>query len=209
MRIPVSRSWSRGPSRRRLRAPPRPATAAVRCFLACLLLTGLLLRVPGAGAAGQTPQRSFAAPEFTQASPEAWINSPPLQMQDLRGKVVLLDFWTFDCWNCYRSFPWLKGLEERLEPEGLQVVGIHTPEFAHERVRGNVIAKTKEFGLRHPVMMDNDFAYWKAMNNRYWPAFYVIDKNGSVRGAFFGETHENDGRALRMEQLIRALLAES
>jgi thiol-disulfide isomerase/thioredoxin len=111
------------------------------------------------------------APDFTRQDAFAWINSKPLTLRDLRGKVVLLDFWTFDCWNCYRSFPWLKSLEGRFESKGLRVIGVHTPEFAHEKVKSNVMAKIKEFGLHRPVMMDNDFAYWNAMGNRFWPAY--------------------------------------
>lgn len=152
---------------------------------------------------------SFLLPQFTQQQPEDWINSEPLQVEDLRGKVLLIDFWTFDCWNCYRSFPWLLGLEERLGDKGLQVIGVHTPEFEHEKVRANVVAKVKEFGLHHPVMLDNEFKYWRAMNNRYWPAFYVVDVNGKVRGRFIGETHDGGRNAVAMEELITKLLDES
>ncbi len=148
------------------------------------------------------------APEFTNKSPQQWINSPPLTWNDLRGKVVLLDFWTFDCWNCYRSFPWLKKVEADYEERGLQVVGVHAPEFDHEKIRSNVVEKVREFGLHHPVMIDNDFSYWRAMNNRYWPAFYLIDRRGFVRSAFFGETHSGDARAVRIEKAIERLLAE-
>lgn len=147
-------------------------------------------------------------PEFTQSSPSAWINSEPLKMSDLRGQVVLLDIWTFECWNCYRSFPWLKSLEERFGPKGLEVVGIHSPEFKRERKREAVQAKIREFGLDHPVMMDNDFAYWKALGNRYWPAFYLIDRKGEIRARFVGETHEGDDQAHRIEAKIQELLGE-
>jgi thiol-disulfide isomerase/thioredoxin len=90
----------------------------------------------------------------------SWVNSAPLRLRDLRGQVVLLDVWTFECWNCYRSFPWLNDLESRLRPEGLRVVGIHSPEYDRERDTAAVAAKTREFGLHHPVMIDNDLAYW-------------------------------------------------
>ena len=85
---------------------------------------------------------------------------------------------------------------------------MHTPEFDHEKVKKNIVAKVAEFKLHHPVMIDNDFSYWRAMNNRYWPAYYIIDKNGNIRGAFVGETHEGDRRAKQMEDLITALLNE-
>jgi thiol-disulfide isomerase/thioredoxin len=149
------------------------------------------------------------APEFTQQDPAAWINSVPLTLDDLRGKVVLVDFWTFDCWNCYRSFPWLKSLEARFEKEGLQVVGVHTSEFAHEKVKRSVVAKVEEFGLHHPIMIDNDFAYWNAMGNRYWPAYYLLDKQGRIRASFIGETHVGDERAKAVQAAIEFLLGES
>lgn len=158
---------------------------------------------------GGTLEEPVSAPAFTHNQPRDWFNSGPLTWDDLEGKVVLLDFWTFDCWNCYRSFPWLRELEAELAPEGLQVIGVHTPEFAHEKVRKNVAAKIEEFMLHHPVMMDNDFSYWRAMGNRYWPAFYVIDKRGRVRAAYFGETHSGDRQARRIETVIRELLEES
>lgn len=146
------------------------------------------------------------APEFTHTDAEDWINSGPLQLVALRGQVVLIDFWTFDCWNCYRSFPWLNELDARYRDRGLRVIGVHSPEFAHERERERVLAKVREFGLYHPVMIDNDFSYWQAMNNRYWPAFYLIDTSGQVADVFVGETHSGDDRAKRIEARIQALL---
>ncbi len=148
------------------------------------------------------------APEFTQTDPAKWLNSPPLKMADLRGKVVLIDVWTFACWNCYRSFPWLNDFEKRYEKKGLQVIGIHSPEFAREKVKANVERHIKKYGLKHPVMIDNDFAYWKALGNRYWPAFYVIDTKGRVQGVFVGETHKGDGQARKIESLVKRLLPE-
>jgi thiol-disulfide isomerase/thioredoxin len=148
------------------------------------------------------------APEFAHQNADAWINSLPLSIQQLRNKVVLLDFWTFGCWNCYRSFPWLNELEARYHEQDLQIIGVHTPEFAHEKVRSKVAAKVKEFNLQHPVMMDNDFQYWNAMNNRYWPAFYLLDKQGRIRASFYGETHSGDAKARAIQQIIEQLLAE-
>lgn len=149
------------------------------------------------------------APEFTQKTADAWLNSPPLRMQDLRGKVVLLDFWTFECWNCYRSFPWLNGVEKKFASQGLQVIGIHTPEFEHEKSRIRLEEKIDEFKLHHPVMMDNDFAYWRSLSNRYWPAYYLIDKQGRVRALFVGETHAGGAQAQSIEAEIEKLLKES
>lgn len=176
------------------------------CLSALLLAMQPALNVV-ADAAGRAPPAG-PAPEFTHTQPQEWINSPPLKIADLRGNVVLLDFWTFDCWNCYRSFPWLHTVEEKFAGQGLRVIGVHSPEFDRERVRDNVVAKVKEFMLTHPVMIDNDFSYWKAMGNRYWPAFFLIDKRGNVRGAYYGETHADDANARNIEQEITALLAE-
>ena len=147
-------------------------------------------------------------PEFTQASPDAWLNSAPVSKEQLKGKVVLIDFWTFDCWNCYRSFPWLHQVEDTYEAQGLQVIGIHSPEFAHEHERPKLEEEVRKFKLEHPIMMDNDFAFWQAFNNRYWPAFYLIDKKGVIRQRFIGETHAGTAQAQRIEQSIEALLAE-
>ena len=173
----------------------------------CDLLGRSLLFVASVACA-QDINPPVMAPEFTERAPTSWINSKPLNVKDLRGQVVLLDFWTFDCWNCYRSFPWLTDLEQRYRGEGLTVIGIHTPEFAHEKVRESVVRKVKEYGLHHPVMMDNDFVYWNAMGNRYWPSYYLIDKHGMVRANFVGETHTGDRRARAIEKEVNVLLAE-
>lgn len=147
-------------------------------------------------------------PEFTHEQASEWINSPPLRLAALRGQVVLIDFWTFDCWNCYRSFPWLHALERRLAHEPFVVIGVHTPEFDHERDRKRIIDKAREFELHHPIMIDNDYSYWKAVGNRYWPAFYVIDRDGALRGRFYGETKAGERRARTIEGLVRELLTE-
>lgn len=151
-------------------------------------------------------ERPIPAPEFTHQAENDWINSAPLSLADVAGKVILIDFWTFDCWNCYRSFPWMNAMESRLKGEDFQVIGVHTPEFDHEKIRENIVNKVKEFSLQHPIMIDNDLSYWKAMHNRYWPAFYILDKQGKIRAIFVGETHEHDKQAQAIEQTIRELL---
>ena len=153
-------------------------------------------------------KESYALPEFTQTAPQEWLNSKPLSKQDLLGKVTLIDFWTFDCWNCYRSFPWLHGVEKQYSSKGFQIIGIHSPEFPHEKVHANIKAKIKEFNISNAVMVDNDMGYWRAMNNRYWPSYYLVDKKGRVRANFIGETHENSKQANKIEALIAQLLAE-
>lgn len=147
-----------------------------------------------------------SAPEFTHTQQHEWINSPPLTLDDLKGKVVLLDFWTYGCWNCYRSFPWLNALEDKLHGQDFIVIGVHTPEFAHEKKLDNIKKKVKEFNLRHPIMVDSDHSYWNAMGNRYWPSFYLIDKQGKVDRVFIGETHTGDKRAVKIAKRIQALL---
>lgn len=158
--------------------------------------------------ARELPVKIHAVPEFTHSKTDEWINSGPLKLNDLRGKVVLIDFWTFDCWNCYRSFPWLNAMEERLASEDFQVIGVHSPEFKHEKVRKNIVAKVAEFELEHPIMIDSDHSYWRAMKNRYWPAYYLIDRKGGLRALYVGETHEEDKQAMIIERKIRELLEE-
>lgn len=178
-------------------------------FLTTVVVTVLLVynSVNGSGRAVAQPEIK-ALPEFTYADQAQWINSKPLKVADLRGQVVLLDFWTFECWNCYRSFPWLVDLEKQYQDKGLTVIGIHTPEIEREKVRDSIVAKTKEFNLHHPVMIDNDFLYWRALGNRYWPAFYLVDKKGYVRGYYVGETHKGDKQAVAIAEQIEVLLAE-
>lgn len=172
------------------------------------LLLAFLIAVPHAGVPAAATQSGGPAPPFTHTAPRDWINSPPLEMADLRGQVVLVDFWAFMCWNCYRSFPWLNDLEKRLDDEPFRVIGVHAPEFDAERNRESVRAKARAFGLTHPIMIDNDHSYWRAMNNRFWPTYYLIGKQGRVRDRFIGETHVGDPQARRIEARIRELLAE-
>ncbi|MEM9171095.1 MAG: redoxin family protein [Pseudomonadota bacterium] len=149
------------------------------------------------------------APEFTQTDPKDWLNSAPLRIQSLQGQVVLIDFWAFACWNCYRSFPWLTAMERKLNDEAFTVIGVHSPEFEREKDRDEVARQAKKFGLTHPIMIDNDFHYWRAMNNRYWPTYYLIDAKGRIRQRYIGETHAGDAQAKRIEADIRALLIEA
>ncbi len=132
-----------------------------------------------------------------------WFNSEPLTMKDLRGKVVLVDFWTYTCINCIRTFPYLKSWYQKYEKSGLVVLGVHTPEFAFERDAENVKQAIADFELKYPVMQDNDYATWTAFNNRYWPAHYLIDKNGLIRYTHFGE-----GEYDKTEEMIQKLLEE-
>lgn len=145
-------------------------------------------------------------PEFTHRGAEDWLNSPPLSVQQLRGSVVLVDFWARECWNCYRSFPWLNSLASRYAGKGLVVVSVHTPELPSERAKGGVIGSLRQYSITNPVMLDNDYSYWKALGNRYWPAYYLVDEQGLVRFAMVGETHDGDDNARSMESAVELLL---
>jgi cytochrome c biogenesis protein CcdA/thiol-disulfide isomerase/thioredoxin len=141
------------------------------------------------------------APDFQGIS--QWLNSKPLTLASLRGKVVLIDFWTYSCVNCIRTLPYVKRWYETYRDAGLVVVGVHTPEFAFEHVPGNVESALSSFGIDYPVALDNDFSTWTAWGNRYWPAEYYVDRRGHVRYAHFGE-----GDYGETEKVIRTLLAE-
>jgi thiol-disulfide isomerase/thioredoxin len=169
-----------------------------------LLLTLFLAPLAGAAPVGGARQM----PQFTSIQAQDWLNSPPLRRADLRGKVVLLDVWTFGCWNCYRSIPWLHEIERRFAGKRFQVIGIHSPEFGYEKSRFRLAAKIAEFKIGYPVMMDNDLAYWRALHNRYWPAFYLVDKQGRLRFMHVGETHTGDRQAQQIERETERLLRE-
>jgi cytochrome c biogenesis protein CcdA/thiol-disulfide isomerase/thioredoxin len=144
------------------------------------------------------------APGF--ADIKAWLNTPngePLTLQKLRGKVVLVDFWTYSCINCLRTLPYLEAWYRTYGKDGFVIVGVHTPEFAFEHEVSNVRTAIKEYGVRYPVAIDDDYGTWNAYGNEYWPAEYLIDANGHVREAKFGE-----GDYSKTENAIRSLLAE-
>jgi cytochrome c biogenesis protein CcdA/thiol-disulfide isomerase/thioredoxin len=145
------------------------------------------------------------APEF--ADTQDWFNTPddqPLTLAKLRGRVVLIDFWTYTCINCIRTLPYLKAWNAAYAKDGLTIVGVETPEFAFEKIASNVKDAIEQFGLRYPVVQDNDMGTWNAYDNQYWPADYLIDSSGQVRYATFGE-----GDYGKTETAIRALLAEA
>jgi cytochrome c biogenesis protein CcdA/thiol-disulfide isomerase/thioredoxin len=133
-----------------------------------------------------------------------WLNSPPLTAEDLRDKVVVIDFWTYSCINCLRSLPYVKSWYERYRAQGLVVIGVHAPEFAFEKDAENVRRAVHDLGITYPVALDNDYTIWKAFNNHYWPAHYFIDARGQIRGHHFGE-----GDYAGSEQLIRRLLTDA
>ncbi|HUB92630.1 MAG TPA: redoxin domain-containing protein [Candidatus Saccharimonadales bacterium] len=131
----------------------------------------------------------------------AWINSQPLNLTQLRGKVVIVDFWTYSCINCIRSIPHLNAWYNAYGNNGLVIIGVSTPEFQFEHNYSNVYAAVQKFGIKYPVALDNNYSTWDAYGNEYWPADYIIDKNGDVRYVVFGEGDYN-----QTEEVIRSLL---
>lgn len=142
------------------------------------------------------------APDFTGGG--EWLNSEPLSLQgELKGKVVLVDFWTYSCINCIRTFPYLKSWYEKYKDQGFVIVGVHSPEFEFEKKTENVAKALSDYGLQYPVVLDNDFKIWSAYKNRYWPAHYLIDKDGVIQYTHFGE-----GKYIETENEIRRLLEQ-
>lgn len=175
------------------------------------LLDVLPAQAPAAGAAmmhaaastpGQPLPVEGTLPSLAGAT--GWLNSPPLDAPALRGKVVLVDFWTYSCINCLRAMPYVREWAERYRDHGLVVIGVHAPEFAFERNLANVQRAVKDLKVTYPVAIDNDFAIWRGFNNKYWPAHYFIDAQGQIRAHHFGE-----GNYAQSEQIIRQLLREA
>ncbi|OEC53270.1 cytochrome c biogenesis protein DipZ [Pseudomonas sp. AP42] len=133
-----------------------------------------------------------------------WLNSPALTSESLRGKVVLVDFWTYDCINCQHTLPYVKDWAQKYEKDGLVVIGVHTPEYGFERIISNVRDQVKKLGITYPVAIDNNYAIWRNFDNQYWPAHYLIDAKGQVRFTHFGE-----GRYETQEKMIQQLLQEA
>ncbi len=169
---------------------------------------GLVDRVQGAkpmaAATPATGPLPVEGPMPSLAGAVTWLNSPPLTTEGLKGKVVVVDFWTYSCINCLRSLPYVEAWAKKYAAQGLVVIGVHTPEFAFEGDVGNVRKAVADLGVTYPVAVDNDRAIWRAFHNSYWPAHYFIDGQGRVRAHHFGE-----GEYDKSEQIIQRLLAEN
>jgi len=170
-------------------------------------LTGKSQQTQSSGLFNVTPQQ---APEFKGIS--QWLNNPngsgkagsSLTMAELKGKVVLIDFWTYTCINCIRTLPFVTSWYDKYHDLGFEVIGVHTPEFAFEKDTDNVLGAISRYKIHYPIAQDNDFATWNAYSNQYWPAEYLIDAKGMVRRVHFGE-----GEYDKMEEAIQLLLKES
>ena len=162
---------------------------------------GHAMMMSSAKAAGALPVEG-EIPSFAGAA--LWLNSPPLTPEALRGKVVVVDFWTYSCINCLRALPYVKGWYAKYQDHGLVVIGVHAPEFAFEKDPGNVRRAVADLQITYPVALDNDYAIWQAFNNQYWPAHYFIDASGKIRAHHFGEGNYDES-----EQTIRTLLTEA
>jgi thiol-disulfide isomerase/thioredoxin len=162
--------------------------------------------VPLLNAPAPTP---MPAPSWRNTS---WLNADhPLTLSELKGRVVLLNFWVFTCYNCTNTVPSLVDFDRRYRGQGLTVIGIHTPEFppyAGEHDKGNVARALRKYGIDYPIAQDNDSKTWELYNIRYWPSFVLIDKRGNIRYQGYGEFHLNDGSYHTWDERIRELLAE-
>jgi thiol-disulfide isomerase/thioredoxin len=178
------------------------------------IVVGLVLVGAAIGATGFTkrllsPLQTHAAIESSESAtaPELatgnWINSEPLKLQDLRGRVVLLEFWTFGCYNCRNTLPFVKRWDDHYRDKGLTVIGVHSPELGNERNIENVRREVSSLGIRYAVVTDNDYETWRAYNVEAWPTIFLLDKQGRIRWMHVGE-----GAYDEAEQTIQKLLAE-
>ncbi|MDH6591834.1 thiol-disulfide isomerase/thioredoxin [Variovorax sp. TBS-050B] len=179
---------------------PSPSLAVAAAAVIAASAAVVTLAAPSLG--GDIPaEQAQPAPAFKDI--DTWINSPPLDMAALRGKVVLIDFWTYTCINCLNHLPYVKEWDAKYRDKGLVTVGVHTPEFAFEKSTRNVKDAIERLQIRHAVAQDNSYGTWKAFRNQYWPAVYLIDKQGRIVYSHFGE-----GSYGATEKKIQALLAE-
>ncbi|MBC7840665.1 MAG: redoxin domain-containing protein [Gemmatimonadaceae bacterium] len=181
-----------------------------------VLLIAIILAVPLAVAVAARIRPTHAARAETMppalpdlgALPELsggtqWINGAPITRESLKGHVAMIEIWTYGCYNCLNALPYIKETAARYKSAGLVTIGVHTPEFDREKVPANVERRVKELGVEFPVVMDNDFAIWRAFNNRYWPSVYIVDKRGRIRFH-----HDGEGRYSDIDAAVKALLLE-
>jgi cytochrome c biogenesis protein CcdA/thiol-disulfide isomerase/thioredoxin len=184
------------------RLQPDTAGTGRNATMAISASTASAITAMMAGSAAQELPVEGQLPSLQGAT--KWLNSPALTPAALRGKVVLVDFWTYSCINCLRSLPYVKAWYDKYKNHGLVIIGVHAPEFAFEKDEGNVRRAVANLGVNYPVALDNDYAIWQGFNNQYWPAHYFIDASGRIRAHHFGE-----GDYAESEQIIRQLLTDA
>lgn len=169
---------------------------------AAIYATGLTkqLLIPFRSTAEYESSESATAPELATGD---WINSEPLKLKDLRGRVVLIEFWTFGCYNCRNTLPFVKSWDDRYREKGFTVIGVHSPEFDDERKVENLRREVSSLGIRYPVVTDNDYQTWNAYKVEAWPTVFLLDKQGRIRLMHVGEGDYDEA-----ERLIQKLLAE-
>jgi cytochrome c biogenesis protein CcdA/thiol-disulfide isomerase/thioredoxin len=181
--------------------PRNPGAAGGSMAMSNSKSDGHAMMMSAAKPAGDLPVEG-EIPSFAGAT--LWLNSPPLTADALRGKVVMVDFWTYSCINCLRALPYVESWYEKYKDHGLVVIGVHAPEFAFEKDPNNVRRAVADLKVTYPVALDNDYAIWQAFNNQYWPAHYFIDATGRIRGHHFGEGNYDES-----EQTLRKLLTDA
>jgi thiol-disulfide isomerase/thioredoxin len=169
-----------------------------------LWLVAVVVSVIGTSAGGVATPLPVEGRMPSLGRADGWLNSQPLSTPDLRGKVVVVDFWTYTCINWRRTAPYVRAWAQKYKDQGLVVIGVHTPEFSFEKNVDNIRRAAKEQGVEYPIAIDSDYGIWDAFNNRYWPALYFIDAQGRIRHHQFGE-----GEYEQSEAVIQQLLAES
>jgi thiol-disulfide isomerase/thioredoxin len=169
-----------------------------------LAILWISLGIFAASPAGNTRMDHLASKLAPLDRATTWLNSPPLRIADLAGKVVLVDFWTYTCINWRRTVPWLRHWADKYRDAGLIIVGVHTPEFGFEHVVENIRREAAEQNVTYPIVIDSNYAIWNAFENQYWPALYFIDAQGRIRHRQFGE-----GGYAQLEKVIQQLLAEA
>lgn len=170
---------------------------------ASIVATGFTERLLSPFRTERVYESSASAPAAPELATGNWINSEPLKLKDLRGRVVLIEFWTFGCYNCRNTLPFVKRWDDRYREKGLTVIGVHSPELDNERKVENLRREVTSLGIRYPVVTDNDYQTWQAYNVEAWPTTFLLDKQGRIRWMHVGEGDYDEA-----ERMIQKLLAE-
>ena len=172
-------------------------------FIATLSLAALLLSDFSEASCAPSDEDEWVGKQAPELSTGDWLNSPPLSLKQLKGRVVLIEFWTYGCYNCLNTLPHIKAWNKKYAGKDFSIVGVHTPEFAREKNLGLVKQEVERLGIRYPVVTDNDYATWDRYHQRYWPVVYLMDREGIIRYVHIGE-----GNYGETEAEINTLLAE-